>query len=79
MTTTIIGFPRIGEFRDLKFTTEKYFRNEIDEKKLTEEGKLLRKKHWELLKNEGLDTIPSNDFSFYDTFLDTAVLFNILP
>lgn len=79
MTTTIIGFPRIGEFRDLKFTTEKYFRNEIDEKKLTEEGKLLRKKHWELLKNEGLDTIPSNDFSFYDTFLDTAVLFNIIP
>ncbi len=26
MSTTIIGFPRLGEFRELKFTTEKYFR-----------------------------------------------------
>ena len=25
MSTTIIGFPRLGEFRELKFTTEKYF------------------------------------------------------
>ena len=29
MSTTIIGFPRLGEFRELKFTTEKYFRNAI--------------------------------------------------
>lgn len=29
MSTTIIGFPRLGEFRELKFTTEKYFRNGI--------------------------------------------------
>ena len=29
MSTTIIGFPRLGEFRELKFTTEKYFRKEI--------------------------------------------------
>lgn len=79
MITTIIGFPRIGEFRSLKFTTEKYFRNEIDEKSLIHEGKMIRKKHWELLKNQGLDSVPSNDFSFYDTFLDTAFLFNIIP
>ena len=30
MTTTIIGFPRIGEQRELKYTTEKYFRHEIN-------------------------------------------------
>ncbi|MGO3602384.1 MAG: hypothetical protein ACTIOK_03150, partial [Enterococcus malodoratus] len=29
MKTTIIGFPRIGENRELKFATEKYFRNEL--------------------------------------------------
>ena len=33
MSTTIIGFPRLGEFRELKFTTEKYFRKEISEEK----------------------------------------------
>ena len=30
-------------------------------------------------KNAGIDFISSNDFSFYDTVLDTAVLLNIIP
>ena len=34
MSTTIIGFPRIGENRELKFQTEKYFRNEITESQI---------------------------------------------
>ena len=34
MSTTIIGFPRLGEFRELKFTTEKYFRHEISAEEL---------------------------------------------
>ena len=33
MSTTIIGFPRLGEFRELKFTTEKYFRTAIQKLK----------------------------------------------
>ena len=32
MSTTIIGFPRLGEFRELKFTTEKYFRKKSQKK-----------------------------------------------
>lgn len=31
------------------------------------------------MRNAGIDLIPSNDFSFYDTTLDTAVLLNIIP
>lgn len=42
-------------------------------------AKQIREKQWKLLKESGLDLIPSNDFSFYDTFLNTAVLFNIIP
>lgn len=79
MTTTIIGFPRIGEHRELKFATEKYFRQEISEAELQETARRLRQKHWQTLKDSGIDEIPSNDFSFYDTTLDTAFLFNILP
>ena len=79
MTTTVIGFPRIGEHRELKFATEKYFRQEISEADLQETARALRQKHWQTLKDSGIDEIPSNDFSFYDTTLDTAFLFNILP
>ncbi|MFT9098859.1 5-methyltetrahydropteroyltriglutamate--homocysteine S-methyltransferase [Liquorilactobacillus sp.] len=79
MTTTIIGFPRIGAQRELKFATEKYFRKQITATELTQIGKDLRKRHWLELQNAGIDQIPSNDFSFYDNLLDTAFLFNALP
>ncbi|KAF1303941.1 MULTISPECIES: 5-methyltetrahydropteroyltriglutamate--homocysteine S-methyltransferase [Enterococcus] len=79
MTTTIIGFPRIGEHRELKFQTEKYFRSELSEEELQTSAAALREKHWKLVHASGVDSVPSNDFSFYDTTLDTAFLLNILP
>ena len=72
MSTTIIGFPRLGEFRELKFTTEKYFRNEITADELLAAAKDLRAKHWNIVKEKGISEIPSNDFSHYDNFLDAA-------
>lgn len=79
MKTSIIGFPRVGEARELKFATEQYFRKEISAAELEKTGQELRKKHWELLVNQGIDFIPSGDFSYFDTTLDTAVLLNIVP
>ena len=52
MSTTIIGFPRLGEFRELKFTTEKYFRNEITADELLAAAKDLRAKHWNIVKEK---------------------------
>lgn len=78
MKTSIIGYPRVGFLRELKFTTEKYFRGEISAEELQNTAKEIRKTQWILQKNTGLDFIPSNDFSFYDMTLDTAVLFNII-
>ena len=77
--TTIIGFPRLGAQRELKFATEKYFRNKISETELFQIGQAIRQDHWQLVKDAGIDLIPSNDFSFYDQVLDTAFLFNIIP
>lgn len=79
MKTSVIGFPRIGTLRELKFASEKYFRNEIDEEQLKQTAAELRKIHWNLQKSAGIDFISSNDFSFYDIVLDTAVLLNIIP
>lgn len=79
MQTSIIGYPRIGGLRELKFQTEKYFRKEITEAELQATAQQIRQDQWHKQKESGLDFIPSNDFSFYDGFLDTAVLFNIVP
>lgn len=79
MKTSIIGYPRVGSLRELKFATEKYFRKEITADQLQISAKEIRKSAWNTQKEAGIDFIPSNDFSFYDNTLDTAVLFNIVP
>jgi len=79
MKTAVIGFPRIGRDRELKFISEKYFRGEADEGCLEEVGRKLREYGLLKQKEEGVSFISSNDFSFYDNTLDTAVLFNVIP
>ena len=79
MKTTIIGFPRVGSLRELKFASEKYFRKEITAQELQDTAKTLRNTHWNLQKTSGITWIPTNDFSFYDNMLDTAVLLNAVP
>lgn len=79
MKTSIIGYPRIGKLRELKFASEKYFRNEIAQSELFDTAKKLRTENLTEQKKSGLDFIPSNDFSFYDGMLDTAFLLNVVP
>ena len=42
MKTSIIGYPRVGSLRELKFTTEKYFRGEISAEELQNTAKEIR-------------------------------------
>lgn len=79
MQSAVIGFPRIGKLRELKFASENYFRGEVSEEVLTQTAKELRKEHWQLQKEAGIEYISSNDFSFYDGMLDTAVMLNAIP
>ncbi len=79
MQTSVIGFPRIGTLRELKFASEKYFKKELGAGELLQTSKKLRETHWITQKNAGIDFISSNDFSFYDMVLDTAVLLGIIP
>ena len=79
MKSAVIGFPRVGKLRELKFASEQYFRGEITREKLDETAKKLRTEHWQLQKSAGIDYISSNDFSFYDSMLDTSVLLGVIP
>ena len=79
MQTSVVGFPRVGSLRELKFATEKYFRQECTEVELRHVGHKLRRAAWQQQKAAGIDFIPSGDFSFYDGVLDTAFLFGVVP
>ena len=79
MKRSVIGFPRIGKDRELKFASEKFFRGEISEAELEDTAKQIRAYGLRKQKDAGIDFISSNDFSFYDNVLDTAFLFNVIP
>lgn len=79
VSSAVLGFPRIGAFRELKKNTEAYWAGKIDADQLLKVGKDIREKNWKLQKEAGVDVIPSNDFSFYDQVLDLSILFNVIP
>ena len=79
MKTSVIGYPRIGKDRELKFASEKFFAGGIDETALQAVAKQIRKEDLLKQKEAGITYISSNDFSFYDNVLDTAFLFNVIP
>lgn len=79
MHCAVMGFPRIGKSRELKFASEKYFHGEITEELLMETARELRREHWKSQKESGIDKIPSNDFSFYDGMLDMTVILGVIP
>ena len=79
MITTSLGFPRIGSHRELKFAVERFWQGTWSEDRLQALGAKLRRRHWRLQAKIGIQQIPSNDFSFYDHVLDTAVMVGAVP
>lgn len=79
MKTSIIGYPRVGALRELKFASEKYFKGVLPVEELQQTAAQLRYANWKLQQENGVDFIASNDFSFYDGLLDTACLLGIVP
>lgn len=74
-----LGFPRLGENRELKFALERYWRGEIDQPVLDGIAAEIRQRHWRLQADCGLDFIPVGDFSYYDQVLDTSVMLGAVP
>ncbi|MCH3962789.1 MAG: 5-methyltetrahydropteroyltriglutamate--homocysteine S-methyltransferase [Clostridium sp.] len=77
--STVVGYPRLGVNRELKFAVESYFKGNTDSNELFSTASQLRKQYWTKQKESGIDIIPSNDFSYYDNMLDMAYLLNIIP
>jgi 5-methyltetrahydropteroyltriglutamate--homocysteine methyltransferase len=74
-----LGFPRIGARRDLKRAVEDYWAGNLDPEELQSTAAGLRRQHWELQRELGIEHVPSNDFSLYDHVLDTAAMLGAVP
>ena len=79
MKTIVLGYPRIGEKRELKRAIEKYWKNDISEDVLVKVTSELRTKAWKTQQNYDIDLISSNDFSLYDQVLDMCITLGCIP
>ena len=80
MTSThILGFPRIGAQRELKFAQEAFWRGEADEAYLRGVAATLRARHWQLQRGAGLAFVAVGDFAYYDQMLGMSALLGALP
>lgn len=74
-----LGFPRMGEQRELKRSLEAYWAGQLSQQELLDTGKALRARHWDLQNKAGLDTVPVGDFAWYDQILEWSTLLGAVP
>lgn len=74
-----LGFPRIGRDRELKKAQEAFWKGELSEDGLRAVGRELRKSHWDLQKNAGIELLPVGDFAWYDQVLTHSLMFGVIP
>ncbi|WGL59183.1 5-methyltetrahydropteroyltriglutamate--homocysteine S-methyltransferase [Pigmentibacter sp. JX0631] len=74
-----LGFPRIGDNRELKKALENFWQRKISESELNVVAYKIKLNNWFLQKELGINYIPSNDFTFYDHVLDMAILLGAIP
>lgn len=77
--THSLGYPRIGERRELKKIAEAYWAGRSSREELEEAGRRLRTENWRKQAVAGVNLIPCNDFSFYDQVLDTLCMVGAVP
>ncbi|VFP81320.1 5-methyltetrahydropteroyltriglutamate--homocysteine S-methyltransferase [Buchnera aphidicola] len=75
----ILGFPRIGLYRELKIAQENYWSKKITLNELLIAGKKIRKKNWKTQIKSGLDYVTVGDFSWYDHVLNISMMINNIP
>ncbi|RYF97474.1 MAG: hypothetical protein EOO02_20790, partial [Chitinophagaceae bacterium] len=79
MQTHNLGYPRIGDQRQLKKASEQYWAGKIGLHELKEVAAKLREENWQTQLEAGIGLIPCNDFSFYDQTLDMSLLLGAVP
>jgi 5-methyltetrahydropteroyltriglutamate--homocysteine methyltransferase len=77
--SAVLGLPRVGPDRELKFALEAYWAGRVGEEELAATARALRAANWKRAAAAGIDAIPCGDFSLYDHVLDTAWALGAIP
>ncbi|KAG9081667.1 methionine-synthesizing 5- methyltetrahydropteroyltriglutamate--homocysteine methyltransferase [Ceratobasidium sp. UAMH 11750] len=79
VSSSVLGFPRIGANREVKKAVEAYWAGKISADELQEAAAKTRKASWTSVKEKGVTYVPSGEFTLYDHVLDHSAAFNVIP
>ncbi|AAF00639.1 putative 5-methyltetrahydropteroyltriglutamate--homocysteine S-methyltransferase [Arabidopsis thaliana] len=79
MASHIVGYPRMGPKRELKFALESFWDGKSSADDLQKVSADLRSDIWKQMSAAGIKYIPSNTFSHYDQVLDTTAMLGAVP
>ncbi|KAL8526941.1 hypothetical protein ACS0TY_015984 [Phlomoides rotata] len=79
MASHIVGYPRMGPKRELKFALESFWDGKSGAEDLEKVAVDLRASIWKQMSDAGIKYIPSNTFSYYDQVLDTTAMLGAVP
>ncbi|ENV48203.1 5-methyltetrahydropteroyltriglutamate-homocysteine S-methyltransferase [Acinetobacter brisouii CIP 110357] len=77
--THILGYPRIGAKRELKFAEEAYWKGESTQAEFLSKAQAIEASNWQAQVDAGLSLLTVGDFVFYDSILTHAVRLGIIP
>ncbi|KAF8663377.1 hypothetical protein AX16_000952 [Volvariella volvacea WC 439] len=79
VSSSVLGFPRIGANREIKKAVEAYWAGKLSAEELTKAAAAIKLDSWNRVKSQGVDFIPSGEFTLYDHVLDHSTAFNVIP
>src|SRR5205814_3324272 len=75
----ILGYPRMGSRRELKWALERYWAGQGTEEQLLRQASTIRKENWEAQRRSGASWVAVGDFALYDHVLDLALQLGVIP
>ncbi|MBC7751523.1 MAG: 5-methyltetrahydropteroyltriglutamate--homocysteine S-methyltransferase, partial [Candidatus Saccharibacteria bacterium] len=77
--TPILGYPRIGAKRELKFAEENYWHGKSRQAELLEKAQAVEASNWQAQVDAGVSLLTVGDFVYYDSILTHATRLGVLP
>jgi 5-methyltetrahydropteroyltriglutamate--homocysteine methyltransferase len=74
-----LGYPRIGDKRQLKFALESYWSGKSALNDLESTAREIRYQNFQTQLNAGVELLPVNDFAYYDQMLNMSTLLGVIP
>jgi len=79
VTTSTLGFPRMGPNRELKFALEKYWKGTTTEKDLLQAAHAVEDMAWAVQTDAGMNRVTVGDHYLYDGVLAWTEMLGVAP